>query len=943
MASNDGSNDVNIRGHVQAFLLNSMDHLTRAVEVENTRKFKKIAEDKARQKGKSDYRAASRERYQRIIERGVYSQHLVHTKFKESELVAQFNKTSGIGAYFNALPAQLSGLVPKIRIFLRQGRDKSGKLQPDIPVYFSGYTSANYDAKGRLVVAGGTDSKSLDMFAERAKGRDVGITSFSVTIDNKFKFKSVQASMEIYFRNMADLSQGPYLHIIKLMSKKGEAYTQAKTKADKNKAKADALMAKIEAMRAQLIPDTHSVYKVGPATAAKPKSGNIDPAPLKAVIGWAANKNAPELPKDLTGGVPTDTLYTFLETTPLTLLLNVNKYSIEFGEQGEVKLKVEMTGYADDAMGSSLSANIFSNPWKVQRTTPHVKVRNRHGDPLAVSNQPMKKLVSVVDVFGTTIDKLGIADLPKGSQAALTNRQGYLQTVLTKKLTAVANADANIRARAKVELDTEVIKHLIDLTEAEIDLEKMHNKRKKKHFPKAKTGKKQERLEETLNKFKDIYSVLTTVVRGTIHRNFLERLEATGGIRTFSVDPKYLGLSFGKDLDEDGNVIGTTAESTGRVRSIDTANIGKTNIGSPQIAKGRISATAYAAASIGDKETREKYIKNNKVGSGLPFTLPNRNNQVVNVTFIRLSDILDTAFHSSGFFTHNLKRKEGVFRIVLDSVTINIKGGKKVFSLGDLPIQLSAFEYFFFDKYVKKNASNVPLRAFIKDLMDFVATEVTNAKLVGGTEGSSLMRFEPVVVPFNACNVNGRPLRPNKLYTPASVEFNTSTTTPRGFSIKREAEVKTNMESVNTYLLVGLAQTPESPGDRKKDVGRGVYHLVLASGRGPVKGIKFSEMDVSEHIKTMNIRDGSADFPTVPQNATVDLIGSPHFWQGQLVYIDADYAMEGASRIMGIGGYYMITKVTHDLDLGDFKTTLECRWQSFKVPQPKNPHKRKSN
>jgi hypothetical protein len=937
MASNDGSNDVNIRGHVQAFLLNSIDHLTRAVEVENTRKFKKIAEDKAKQKGKSDYRAVARERYQRTIDRGVFSKHLVHTKFKESELVAQFNKTSGIGAYFNALPAQLSGLVPKIRIFLRQGRDKSGKLQPDIPVYFSGYTSANYDASGRLVVAGGTDSKSLDMFSERAKGRDVGITSFSVTIDNKFKFKSVQASMEIYFRNMADLSQGPYLHIIKLMNKKGEAYTQAKTKADKDKAKADALLAKIEAMRAQLVPDDRNIYKVGPATAAKPKSGKVDPAPLKAVIGWAANKNAPELPKDLTGGVPTDVLNTFLETTPLTLLLNVSKYSIEFGDQGEVKLKVEMTGYADDVMAGSLSANIFSNPWKVQRTTPHVNVRDRTGSPLAVSDQPMKKLVSVADVFGTPIDKIDLADLPRGSQA----NSGYLQGILQRKLTKLDGTTADVKARAKVEIDTEVIKTLIDLTEAEIELEKMHNKRKKKHSPKAKVGKKQERLEETLNKFKDIYSVLVTVVRGTVHRNFLERLEATGGIRTFDVNPKFLGLSFGKDVDEEGNVIGATAEASGRIGSLD--NVGKTSIGSPQVYQGRVSAKAYAAASIGDKQTREKYIKNNKVGSGLPFTLPNRNNQVVSVTFVRLGDILDTAFHSSGFFTHNLKRKEGVFRIVLDSVTIKLKGGKKEVSLGDLPIQLSAFEYFFFDKYVKKAASNVPLRAFIKDLMDFVATEVTNAKLVGGTEGSTLMRFEPVVVPFNACNVNGRPLQPNKLYTPASVEFNTNTTTPRGFSVKREAEVKTNMESVNTYLLVGLAQTPESPGDRKKDVGRGVYHLVLASGRGPVKGIKFSELDVSEHIRTMNVRDGSADFPTVPQNATVDLIGSPHFWQGQLVYIDADYAMEGASTIMGIGGYYMITKVTHDLDLGDFKTTLECRWQSFKVPQPKNPQKRKSN
>jgi hypothetical protein len=129
----------------------------------------------------------------------------------------------------------------------------------------------------------------------------------------------------------------------------------------------------------------------------------------------------------------------------------------------------------------------------------------------------------------------------------------------------------------------------------------------------------------------------------------------------------------------------------------------------------------------------------------------------------------------------------------------------------------------------------------------------------------------------------------------------------------------------------------------KKDTARGIYHLILAAGRGPVKAIKFSEMDVSEHIRTMNILEGSADFPTVPQNATVDLIGAPHFWQGQLVYIDADYAMEGASVKMGIGGYYIVTKVTHDLNLGDFTTSLDCRWLGYKHSVSKNPQKRSNN
>jgi hypothetical protein len=151
------------------------------------------------------------------------------------------------------------------------------------------------------------------------------------------------------------------------------------------------------------------------------------------------------------------------------------------------------------------------------------------------------------------------------------------------------------------------------------------------------------------------------------------------------------------------------------------------------------------------------------------------------------------------------------------------------------------------------------------------------------------------------------------------------------------------MENINNYLVLSLVQEPTRKGNELIDNAHGIYHLILAAGRGPVRSIKFTEQDTSEHIRTMNIRDGSADFPTVPQNASVELLGAPHFWQGQLVYIDADFAMENASIRLGIGGYYIVTKVTHDLNDGGFKTSLECRWQAYKEVAPKGKSKESKN
>ena len=885
MASNDKQDSAILRGNIQAYLINSLKVLEPAMHKTRGTKF---------------------------------TRHLVHTKFDPAELVSQFNKTTGIDAYMRALPAQLSGLMPKIRIYLRQGEGTDGKSKPDIPVHFSGHTSATYTQA--------TQGGNLDIFASQAKGRDVGITRFHVSIDNKFKFKSVQASMELYFKNMADLSQGPYLHLIKLM-KKNQSYNKGGQ--DNPKTKMQALAQERKAMAARLKVDKAGRIQLGPAEKVRPVAKRLDPAPLKAVIGWATNKGA-DLPQDRTGNVPTRNLYNFLERSALTLLLNVNKYSIDFGDQGEIKLSIEMTGYADDSMSAS-DANIFTNPWKVQRSTPHPNVRNRTGNPIGVTDTKTKNMLRITEIFGKPIHELDLNALPRIRRARL--KDGYFYSLLQQKKVALQTATVLSKNKARIRLDPEITQHLIAITQKDIEIVKLQSS--------ADGGKELNKLRDNLSKLKKIHKKIGESIKGNVYRNFLERLEAAKGVMSFQVPATELGITAElSDENTDKEAVSTSVDAT--------ASRGRGLTSPPNFVAAQISSATFDAAGASSKEARKD--QRGGLASSQPFTVSpaaaknkdkdGNSNFMVPITFVRVGDILDTAFHSSGFFTHNLNKKEGTFRIVLDSVLIDLpKEGVTSFSLADIPIQLSAFEYFFFEKYVKRNVTNVPLRGFLDDFMKFVAAEMSNAGLTG--EGTS--QFEPFIVPFTAPNINGKPLKPGKQYTKTSVEFNTSTSSPRGFSVKREAESSINMEDLNNYIILSMVQNPSLPGEAKVDNGRGIYHLVLAAGRGPVKSIKFSEMDVSEHIRTMNIRDGSADFPTVPQNATVDLVGAPHFWQGQMVYIDADYAMENASINIGIGGYYFITKVTHDLNEGDFKTTLDCRWQAYKEVTPKSASKRSSN
>tara|TARA_Y100000592_G_scaffold70394_1_gene109461 strand:+ start:32 stop:2221 length:2190 start_codon:yes stop_codon:yes gene_type:complete len=679
-------------------------------------------------------------------------------------------------------------------------------------------------------------------------------------------------------------------------------------------------------------------------------SGRIDPAPLKAVIGWATSK-ADKLPEDNSGGFSTKNLYKFLDRSNLTLLLNVSKYSIDFGDQGQITLKLELTGYADNVLSGASSSNIFTNPWRIKYEKVHPRIKKKNplakGLPNGVTDTVTPPVLAVTDIFGTTIDKLKVSSLPtivqpdKGGKIDFS--QGYLTGIIQRKKVALKGASAQVMAGAKVTIEPAILVALIEVAQEDVELAK--------YDPKD-TDKKVSERRSIVSEFQRIHKKVVEAVKGDVYRNFLERLEASGAILGFNATAKELGITITKTTEENpnaGTLDPTNDEITTVSSTIDRTQsevAGRRLTQAPVFFAAGIGSATFAAAGAATKEKRGKDSGGTERGTGVPYTIPDAASTdgtfVIPITFMRLGDIIDTAFHSSGFFTHNRKRKDGLFRVVLDTMYVHIPSRKvteKVeLSLSDLPIQLAAFEVFFFENYVKKGVTNITFKTFVTDLMKFVGDELTNGNLIGENN-----QFEPMTVSFTAPNVNGKPLLPKKTYTESDVEFRPNTSPPSGFAAKREAEATLNMESLNSYFIIGLIQTPERDGDPKIDHQRGIYHLILGSGRGPVKSIKFSEQDVSEHIRTMNIRDGSADFPTVPQNATVNLYGSPHFWQGQMVYIDADYAMPDASRVMGIGGYYMVTKVTHDLNLGEFTTTLECRWQNRKRSKKKGKTRESNN
>lgn len=122
----------------------------------------------------------------------------------------------------------------------------------------------------------------------------------------------------------------------------------------------------------------------------------------------------------------------------------------------------------------------------------------------------------------------------------------------------------------------------------------------------------------------------------------------------------------------------------------------------------------------------------------------------------------------------------------------------------------------------------------------------------------------------------------------------------------------------------------------RQDAARGIYHLNLGSDRGLVKKIEFNRID-QQYVLEARIEAagelGSFDQLRERYNATVIMYGNSFFYPGQHVYLNPSMLganvvpdIESMTTKLGLGGYFVVTKVENIIESGLYETILECSW-----------------
>jgi hypothetical protein len=130
---------------------------------------------------------------------------------------------------------------------------------------------------------------------------------------------------------------------------------------------------------------------------------------------------------------------------------------------------------------------------------------------------------------------------------------------------------------------------------------------------------------------------------------------------------------------------------------------------------------------------------------------------------------------------------------------------------------------------------------------------------------------------------------------------------------------------------------------RADDSRLGIFSINIGSPRGIVKDLTFSKADskyLEESLLTVKPTDMSLEVFRRIYDADIKLFGNTAFFPGQHIYIDPStvgmgHPFEGrkknysAARLLGLGGYYLITKVDSEISPGNFNTNIKARWVGF--------------
>jgi hypothetical protein len=250
-----------------------------------------------------------------------------------------------------------------------------------------------------------------------------------------------------------------------------------------------------------------------------------------------------------------------------------------------------------------------------------------------------------------------------------------------------------------------------------------------------------------------------------------------------------------------------------------------------------------------------------------------------------------------------------------------LTGIKFTTNIASMPISLEVFQEWFINNIVKPQVDNYNVLRFIKTVCSSLIGKAFNSTCFNDLKFN--LRFDTSIFNFD------------KTFTGkvATVEELASS--------KKEADAKdcvalsvNQKPTIPTFVLYSVDSRPLT-GNYDEDLSTGIYHYYLGAACGIAKKISFNRNDLPSYREGRLQRESSLSALQLREmyTANIQMVGNNLHKNGQYIYVNPIAIGAGSmqqkgslpnlARLLGIGGYYMITKVAHDISSAGFNVSVD--------------------
>ena len=291
-------------------------------------------------------------------------------------------------------------------------------------------------------------------------------------------------------------------------------------------------------------------------------------------------------------------------------------------------------------------------------------------------------------------------------------------------------------------------------------------------------------------------------------------------------------------------------------------------------------------------------------------------------------------------------------RIILGPVELFDQSGKNFFSsIANIPISLRYFIDYMTNFYMSQEEAVYPLITFIRNFINDIIVKCINSNKGQNTKKEKpIFIFENFIASENI-PVSGQSISKydefsdlmisngiKKLDTTTIKTNNKDNKKKKLLNISNKAlgNIGDQVENVYNYAIfyAGRTQPLEILDDKDKRKEYYIFDYLSGKNSGPIKSIKLSKTASPGSLKLVRFEqegwDGESQLKDV-YDTEIEMINCMFIYPGTYLYVNPkgfapSITDERLITKFGVGGFFMVTSVSHSFAAGEAKTSIKAKW-----------------